>query len=131
MKLNYKLKVFLIAFVLGVFTNVTVANNQTKTEVNANKSDEWVEIKNENGIKISIQRAEENGKLHLNVKFENITKEKIEFSWTLMNRVGKVLFKNVNTIVQPTSGKNPTIKLVPIKDNTLSEDDCSISINIK
>lgn len=103
MKLNYKLKVFLLAFVFGVFTNVTVANNPTQLEINANNSDNWELVKEENGIKIYFKEyTGTDGVTFLMVKFENTLNTTTGFTWSLINDSESIV-KDVENTIAPLS----------------------------
>ena len=111
MKLNYKLKVFLFAFVFGVFTNVTVANNPNQLKITSENTDSWIAIENQNGIKVTCTPFELNGVSYLKVKFENTTNQTIDFSWTL-NEGGE-------TVVNETTYSIKAKSYVETDNNTL------------
>lgn len=85
MKLNYKLK--LIASTVVLFVGVSYANASQTTTLSitniAQKSDSWIAIENQDGIKVSCTPFELNGVSYLKVKFENTTNQLIDFSWSL------------------------------------------------
>jgi hypothetical protein len=108
MKKEYLL---LMAIFLGsLISNVTASplpcpKNSTIT------LEEWVKVKTENGLDISIATSQLNGKSYLKIKFENTTEKSLDFSWTLV--------KNNHILVQDMSQKVANKVSIEIFDATM------------
>ena len=111
---NYKLKLFAAVIVFGVsIGNATAFNSNTSLTTIASNSTDWVEVQNENGIKVYFSQYEQfDGVSGLKIKFENQTSEKISFSWTLTNDAKTITHENVgevaaNQSIEIMDEKNP------------------------
>ena len=101
MILNYKLKVFLIAFVFGLFTNVCNANPQTDLKINATYFSNWELVKEEQGIQVYIAQYETiDQTMAYKIKFENTTNKEANLTWSLVNKDSQTIFSEKNTIVK-------------------------------
>lgn len=130
MKTNYKLKIVLIAFVLGVFANVTVANKPIQIEINTNNSDSWVAVHNQKGIKVTCIPFELNGVSYLKVKFENTTNQTIDFSWTL-NEGNEMVVNEKTYSVKANSFIETDNTLLISQNNNSTQADYLFNIQLK
>jgi hypothetical protein len=106
MRKNYKLKLFTVLVIAGV--SIGGANafnpNLTSTTIITENSDNWVEIKNENGLKISLKDEVLASVRYISIHFENNSNKEISFSWEL-NQGGKLIKSNDSTNrVRPNGG---------------------------
>ncbi|MDF1673113.1 MAG: hypothetical protein P1U41_06385 [Vicingaceae bacterium] len=111
MKLNYKLKVCLIAFAFIFIGSSAIATNNLKTKITSESYDSWIAVHNQNGIKVTCTPFELNGVSYLKVKFKNTTNQTIDFSWTL-NEGGE-------TVVNETTYSVKANSFVETDNNTL------------
>lgn len=102
MKLNYKLKVCLTVLAFAFIGSTAMAYNNFETEITSEKSDSWVAIQNQHGIKVICTPFELNGVSYLKVKFENTTNQTIDFSWTL-NEGGETVVNETTYSVKANS----------------------------
>ena len=133
MKRHYKFYLF-TAFAIAFSASIISANTfDTNTRIiTSNDSDNWVEIQNKNGIKVLFTRYLLDGNSYLKIKFENQTKEKINFNWSLTNKDSKVLINNQTTEIIANKAiiiYDATMQISINNGETLN--DFSININIK
>ena len=93
-----------MAFAFTFIGSTAVATNSFETDINVNSSEEWVEIKNENGLKISLKVEVLASVRFISIHFENNSNKEISFSWEL-NQGGKLIKSNDSTNrVRPNGG---------------------------
>ena len=121
MNLNYKLKLFTAIVCFGIIIGSVNAQSSTitKSSINAENSDNWVMVQNENGINIYLKEEVLPEGRFIAIKFANTTKNKISFSWELSLN-GKQVQKSTSklTLKQKSSEVffDPTV-MVKLKDN--------------
>ena len=132
MKKNYKLKLFTALVVASLSLGTAEALTLTSTTIVADNSDNWVEIQNENGIKVLFTSYHLDGKSYLKIKFENQTNENIQFSWSLTNKDSEVLINNHKNEIIANKAFNFIDATMPISiNNGETVNDFSINVNIK
>ena len=79
------LKLFTALVIAGVSIGGTNASNPnpTSTTIITENSDKWVEVQNENGIKIFFSKFELNNQSYLKIKFENTTTQSVELTFDI------------------------------------------------
>jgi len=126
------LKLFTVLVIAGV--SIGGANavnpNPTSTTIITENSDNWVEVQNENGIKVYFSEFQQDGKTYLNIKFENNSSKNQDIKWSLFGGNTEVVINNFNSHIDANSEVefyNPTLMIELKQGNTLS--DFSIQIN--
>ncbi len=124
-------KLILVVFVLGGTAVNTIANNPITTEIATESSDNFVLIKNENGINVYFSKYNLNDKSYLEVRFENTTNQEINFTWVLTKN-SELIINKTNTSVGSLAkiGRPDTSILIPI-NNGETFNDFSLTINLK
>lgn len=90
-----------MAFAFIFITSTVMATNNIKTEIISESSDEWIEIKYENGVKIYIKEYTHiDGTLALKIKFENSTNQEVKLNWLLINKNSKKSLSENYTIIK-------------------------------
>ena len=118
MRKNYMLKLFTVLVIAGVSIGGANAVNPTPTSTTiiTENSDNWVEVQNENGIKVYfLETTGTDGVTLLEIKFENVSNNVINFNWSI-DKKSQPLFKDVsNRINSSESLKIDSVKiLIPI-----------------
>ena len=91
-----------MAFAFIFIGSTVMATNNIKTEIISENSDEWVEIKNENGVKVYIKEyTHTDGTLALKVKFENSTNQEVKLTWSLINKNSKKSLVENHSVIEP------------------------------
>jgi hypothetical protein len=134
MKLSYKLKLIAVALVLGVavgHANASQTTNLSTTSV-AQKSDNWIQVQNENGIKIYFLEYNLNGNSYLRIKFENVTNKTAHFNWTLINKNSEnVISDDISGLDSNSSTETIHSAHAVLLKNGESLNDFSINLNFK
>tara|TARA_B100000809_G_scaffold211340_1_gene214959 strand:+ start:1143 stop:1550 length:408 start_codon:yes stop_codon:yes gene_type:complete len=133
MKKNYKIKLVAIAMlIVGSIGNVNAINlKPAVTTVISNNTDNWVEIKNENGIVVSYKQGKLGKSNVLYFSFLNENKKSISFNWSLNDKNGKAITDPRNVVIEAGQSLKPMSG--DIKNIVFLTDDQnpnSISINI-
>lgn len=71
-------------------------NEYTKIDENLN---EWVLVKEDNGIKVYFMKVEEEGMCQIKIKFENTTNLEKSFSWVI--KEGEKVINNQKLTISP------------------------------
>ncbi len=105
-----------------------MSTNQSIITIDENLN-EWVLVKEENGIKVYLQVIKINEDNFISIKFENISDNNISFSWTLLNNNEEMIKSTKEVIIN--SGEDlevfdPTMQ--KILDNEVSINDFKVLI---
>lgn len=134
MKKHYKLKLFAVLVIAAI--SIGDANaftiEPTSTTIIAKNSDNWVEIQNENGIKVFFTDYQLDGNSYLKIRFENLTNENLHFEWSLMSKEGKFLINRYVNQIEANKATDFIDSTMPILISTEEMvTDFSITLNIK
>jgi hypothetical protein len=131
MKKRYKIKLIAIAMlIVGSISNVNATTLKATTVVVSNDADNWLEVKNENGIKISFTSYQLDNNSYLKIRFENLTSENLDFVWSLKNKENKILVNRYENQINSDSlidFSDLTMPILITPEETLK--DFSITIN--
>jgi hypothetical protein len=127
MKKEYLL---LTAIFLGSLSTNVTASTIDCSESSTITLEEWVKMKTENGINISVATSQLNGKSYLKIKFENTTQQDLDYSWTLTKN-NQVLVKDMSQKV--ASGLSIEIfdATMLFEANATTLKDFNITLNLK
>jgi hypothetical protein len=134
MKRNYKLKLYTALIIASISIGGTNAFNPNSTSITitASNSDNWVEVQNENGIKVLFASYQLDGNSYLKIRFENLTNEDLRFVWSLTNKDDKTLINKYVNQVGSNKSIDFTDKTMPILINTGETlKDFSITVNLQ
>jgi len=135
MKLNYKLKLIVVAVVLGIgHANASQTNKQTTTITQ--NSDNWVMVQNEKGINVYFSKYKLDETSYLKIKFENTANQSIDFVWSLNKNSEPIVISvdemhEMKTQLETGNSKFYGIELLYPINNEESLSDFSVIINIK
>lgn len=133
MKRHYKFYLF-TACAISFSASIGIANadnsNLIPTTMITEDSDDWVEVQNENGIKVLFSSYELDGNSYLKIKFENQTNKNIHLEWSLTNKESKVLINNYTNKIIANTAIDFIDATMPISINT-GETVNDFSITIK
>jgi hypothetical protein len=121
---------FLVLMTIGSVSGgeLKMSTNQSIITIDENLN-EWVLVKEENGIKVYLQVIKINEDNFISIKFENISDNNISFSWTLLNNNEEMIKSTKEVIIN--SGEDlevfdPTMQ--KILDNEVSINDFKVLI---
>ena len=108
-----------LVFVAILCAQNSMAQNSSEVFMPTTVDDEnWVLVENNNGIKISLLELEERGNRFVEVLFENVQSNDVEFAWTLSNKNNEVLINSTAQIKANGSYINyDTNRMVKLKQN--------------
>ncbi|NQX96260.1 MAG: hypothetical protein HRT73_00040 [Flavobacteriales bacterium] len=130
MRKNYKIKLFTVLVIAGVSMGGANAFNPNPTVIITENSDNWVEVQNENGIKVSFISYQLDGNSYLKIRFENTTNENLRFIWSLANKDAKTIINKYVNQVDSNKSIDFTDITMPILINTgETVKDFSITVN--
>ena len=102
MKISYKLKICLMVLSFIFMGSSSIALNNLKEQIIFEAEDSWVAVHNQNGIKVICTPFKLNGSTYIRVKFENITTQIIDFSWSL-KKGNKIIVDKKDYTIKPKS----------------------------
>ena len=121
MKRNYKLKLFTALIIASISIGGATAFNPkpTSTTIITENSDNWVEVQNEDGVKIFLKEEILPEGRFISIKFENSSDKEFSFSWKLIQNEKTVQQSSSAVILKPNSSEiffDPTV-MIKLKAN--------------
>jgi len=122
MKINYKLKNCLMILSFIFIGSSSIALNNLKEQIIFETGSSWVAVHDQNGIKVTCTPFNLNGSTYIRVKFENITTQVIDFSWSLKKGNKIIVDKKDNTISPKSFIEIDNNILIPFDKNSTQAD---------
>ena len=138
-----KLKNIIYALAVLLFYSTTIKASETSNEIskesefskclefNNEDLDDWVMVKNENGLQTYYKTLAKDGVFQLRIKFVNTTNNTVIMNWSLTKN-SDALFKGIETRIEPLGSVEKEEELViPFSSATQSFEDYSITVKLK